>query len=361
MPVSPDTGEGGGAGAGEPLAAVLSRRIAATGPVSVHDYMEAANRAYYAGGTAIGAAGDFVTAPEVSQMFGEMAGLWLADLWLRAGSPGDAIYAELGPGRGTLAADALRAAGQFGLKPPVHLVETSPRFRAAQSELLPGARFHDSATWLPAAPTLLVANEFFDALPIRQAILTYAGWRERVVVRGEMGRFAALAGTQAVQPPVPARLACPPGSIFEWRPAATATMMKLTHQVVRHGGALLVIDYGQDGPRTGDTLQAVERHRRADPFAEPGTRDLTAHVDFAALAEAARGAGGAVSGPVGQGDWLCRLGIDARLDALAHANPERATGLRADRNRLVDPDQMGELFRVMAVTAPGWPLPEGFA
>ena len=328
--------------------------------MSVAQYMGLANAHYYATRDPLGAGGDFVTAPEISQMFGELIGLWLADLWARAGKP-DAAYAELGPGRGTLAADALRAMRKAGLTPPVHLIETSPVLRAAQSERLPAAHWHDESGALPDhAPLLLVANEFFDALPVRQLVRTGAGWRERMVGWDEAG-FAPAAGEMPVDAIVPTRLRdADEGSVVESSPASSAIVGDLARRLVVQGGAAVVIDYGYQGPAIGDTLQAVQGHAFADPFAAPGTRDLTAHVDFAALAEAARAQDATVFGPVAQGEWLERIGIGPRAEALARAAPSRAAEIAAARARLTAPAAMGQLFQVLALVAPGWPVPEGF-
>jgi SAM-dependent MidA family methyltransferase len=329
--------------------------------MSVAQYMGLVNAHYYAARDPLGAAGDFVTAPEISQMFGELIGLWLSDLWSRAGKP-DAAYAELGPGRGTLAADALRAMRTAGLTPSVHLVETSPVLRTAQRERLPTAHWHDDAGTLPEqAPVLVVANEFFDALPVRQLIRTGAGWRERMVGCGETG-FVPVAGDVPMDMIVPDRLrGAAEGSVVESSPASAAIAGDLARRLAAQGGAAVLIDYGYEGPAIGDTLQAVHDHAFADPFTAPGTRDLTAHVDFAALAEAARGQGVSVFGPIAQGDWLERIGIGARTDALARAAPSRAAEIAAARARLTAPAAMGQLFQVLALIAPGWPIPEGFA
>ena len=329
--------------------------------MTVTDYMAAANAHYYATRDPLGAAGDFTTAPEISQMFGEMVGIWIADLWLRAGSPAFR-YAELGPGRGTLAADALRAMARFGCTPlGVHLVETSPTLRAAQLALLPTAQHHDHVADLPHTDAaIIVANEFFDALPIHQYVKTADGWRERVV-RQRDGKLVPLPGDLPADDAVPAALRQrSEGAIVETAPISAAIMQECAFRIARQGGAMLTIDYGYRGPAAGDTLQAVKAHAFADPFVDPGEVDLTAHVDFTALANAAKRAGVRIMGPVGQGAWLQALGIDARAQALARAAPGRADELAAQRDRLVKPDAMGELFKVMAIHAPGWPHPEGF-
>ena len=338
------------------LADALRERIAAEGPISVADYMEAANTAYYAGRDPLGAAGDFITAPEISQMFGELIGLWLADLWLRAGKPGGVHYAELGPGRGTLAADALRAMRGIGLQPPVELVETSPALKDEQRQRIAAARWHDYVDGLPTqGPLLIVANEFFDALPVHQFVRDGDGWRELVVATEDEGfrREAGPAATESLPSAVD-------GAIVERSPASLAVAATLARRLAAQGGAALFIDYGHERHGLGDTLQAVSDHAYADPWDAPGTRDLTAHVDFETLAEAARADGVRVHGPIGQGAFLRAMGIDLRSAQLAKAAPERTEEIVAARERLTAPGQMGRLFKVLALVAPRWPDPEGF-
>jgi NADH dehydrogenase [ubiquinone] 1 alpha subcomplex assembly factor 7 len=346
---------------GPPTPAQLIGDIAAARATTVADYMAAANSHYYATRDPLGAAGDFTTAPEISQMFGEMIGVWIADLWGRAGSPAF-HYVELGPGRGTLAADALRAMARFQCVPVnTHFVETSPTLRAAQLARIPAAIHHDVIDDVPDdGPAIIVANEFFDALPVHQYVRTKDGWRERMVERqGE--RLVPVPGEPPADDLVPAALRnAAEGSIVETAPVSAAIMQRCAFRIARQGGAMLVIDYGYCGPAAGDTLQAVKAHRFADPFADPGEVDLTTHVDFAALADAARSGGAAVSAVATQGDWLQRLGIDARLQSLAAAAPDRAKELQGQRDRLVTANAMGELFKVMAITAAGWPTPAGF-
>jgi SAM-dependent MidA family methyltransferase len=345
-----------------PLADRLRRLIAAQGPIPVSDYMALANSHYYATRDPLGAAGDFVTAPEISQMFGELIGLALADSWARAGRPHGVRFVELGPGRGTLAADALRAMRAAGLEPPVHFVETSPVLRAAQAERVPNAAWHHDLDDLPEdGPVLAVANEFFDALPVRQLIATATGWRERLVaVNGDRFVPAAGAPVPATAVPEPVR-AAPPGTVLETSPASLAYARRLAGRINMHGGAGLIVDYGHDRLCAGETLQAVRMHEYADPWIEPGEADLTSHVDFESLAGAAAEAGLQVHGPVAQGVWLARLGIDARAQALAKSAPERGQEVAAATDRLVSPEQMGRLFRVMGLSAPGWPALEGFS
>ncbi|MDH7639834.1 SAM-dependent methyltransferase [Sphingomonas sp. MAHUQ-71] len=319
--------------------------------------MALANAHYYATRDPLGAAGDFTTAPEISQMFGELIGLWAADLWLRAGRP-EAAWVELGPGRGTLSADALRAMGKAGLAPPVQLVETSPVLREAQARTIPGATHHESIATLPTdRPLIVVANEFFDALPIHQIVRTDAGWRERMVDHdGE--RFVATVGEQRFDAVVPDVLR--DGDVIETSPASVAILRDLAARIVAQGGALLAIDYGYEGPLAGNTLQALRHHRFADPFEAPGEQDLTAHVDFAALAEAARAEGAVAHQPTTQGALLEALGIQARATSLARAAPSRQGEIETAWRRLCAPDAMGTLFKALAITAPGWPVPGGF-
>jgi SAM-dependent MidA family methyltransferase len=322
------------------LAEQLCERIRAEGPMTVEAYMAACNAHYYASRDPLGAAGDFITAPEISQTFGELVGACLADCWRRAGSPADAVYAELGPGRGTLAADALRAMGKAGFGYVVHLVETSAALRQAQAQRVAGANWHEEISDLPPVPILLVANEFLDALPIRQWT---GGEERRVVLAGDRLLFT----TQ--------------GEIQEDSPAREAAVAALAQHLAMHGGVALIVDYGHALSAPGDTLQAVRGHRFADPLADPGEQDLTAHVDFEAVARAAIGAGGVVSGPVGQGDWLRRLGINERARSLIASNPDKRHDIEREIQRLCAGDEMGELFKVMAIRAADWPEPAGFA
>jgi SAM-dependent MidA family methyltransferase len=339
----------------------IAQLIEAEGPISIERFMNEANKHYYATRDAIGAAGDFITAPEVSQMFGEIVGLALADVWQRAGRPSDAVLVELGPGRGTLADDMLRAMKVAGLEPELHFIETSPLLREKQADLHPHAIWHDTIQTLPTdRPLLIVANEFFDALPVHQLVMTFSGWRERVVRIG-MDGFEAAPGESTRYGEVPMHLRhVDPGGIIESCPAARKLMRALARRLHDQGGAMLVIDYGYDGGAHGDTLQAVHAHAYADPFAKPGVSDLTAHVDFSALAGSARAAGTHVAGPVEQGQWLISLGLSDRAAVLARNAPRRADEIAAAYRRLTHPEEMGELFKVMAVTGRRWPEPGGF-
>ena len=301
--------------------------------------MEACNTYYYATRDPLGAAGDFVTAPEVSQMFGELVGAALADCWKRAGAPA-AIYAELGPGRGTLAADALRVLRSSGFAGEVHFVETSPVLREAQKRAAPNAHWHDSIAELPERPLLLVANEFLDALPIREFV---AGIERRVTVVG-----GGLAFDRD-------------GEIVEVSPARDDAVSAIAAHLVKNGGIALLIDYGHERTAPGDTLQAVSLHRFASVLEAPGERDLTSHVDFEAVAASASKAGAKVSPLVTQGDWLQRLGIDARAQALSRANPDRLEEFNEAIQRLCGAKEMGALFKVIALHAVDWPQPAGFA
>ena len=317
----------------------LRERIRAEGPITVEAYMEACNSYYYATRDPLGAAGDFTTAPEISQMFGELVGACLADSWTRAGKPSHAVYAELGPGRGTLAADALRVLRRAGFEGGVHMVETSPLLKAAQVEAAGAAEWHETIESLPDVPLLVAANEFFDALPIRQ----HVGGVER--------RVAVAAGGLAFDRD---------GEIVETSPAREESVKALAAKLAAAGGVALIVDYGHEASGPGDTLQAVRHHRFAPVLADPGEQDLTAHVDFAALATAASEAGAVVTPLVEQGEWLNRLGLQARAYALAAAHPERAAEIEAACHRLSNPDQMGRLFRVLGVHSREWPRPAGF-
>jgi len=349
-----------------PLGAKLASQIAATGPMSLGDYMAAClmhpEHGYYATRDPFGTAGDFTTAPEISQMFGELLGLALAQSWLDQGAPVPFVLAELGPGRGTLMADVLRATRAvpgFHDALRLHLVETSPALRAAQAATIgrDDITWHDSVETLPRRPLFLVANEVFDALPIRQFQRVGAGWRERVV--GLDGDSLALGlGPASARPELDHRLIdTRDGDIVETCAPAQTIASGLGARIAQAGGAALIVDYG-DWRSHGDTFQAVAGHAPADPFAAPGEADLTAHVDFEALAHAAAPATHSRLCP--QGTFLARLGIGARAEALARglSGSARDSHMAAFR-RLTEADEMGTLFQVLGLYPPGAAPPPG--
>ena len=347
---------------GEPLSAIFARLIANTGPISMMHYMGESNARYYASRDPLGAGGDFITAPEISQMFGELVGLWLADIWIRAGREEPVHYVELGPGRGTLARDALRAGKRYGFEPRVHFVETSPELKDIQLAAVPHAQWHDDLSSIPPyGPVLVVANEFLDALPVRQLVMTPDGWRERMVGLGPEGRLIPVAGRQPMDAAVPeARRNAAEGTIIETCPGAAAVVYEVAGRLADQGGAALFIDYGHAEPRDGSTLQALRDHLMVDPFAMPGEADLTAHVDFATLAPIAQSRGCRWLGTTTQGRWLRELGIETRAESLAAFAPQHASAIHAAKARLIGEGQMGALFKVMGLTAPEWPDGAGF-
>lgn len=349
------------------LAALIKARITATGPMTLADYMADCllhpDHGYYATRDPFGAAGDFTTAPEISQMFGEVLGLCLAQAWLDQGRPTPFTLAELGPGRGTLMADILRATRAlpgFHAAARVTLVEASATLRGIQRQTLSDhpAHWAGSTEDLPEAPLFLIANEFFDALPIRQFTRQGAGWAETVVGLAE-GRLALGRTAPAPLAGLHHRLAdTPEGGIVEICPAATPIMARIGGLIARHGGAGLIVDYG-DWRARGDTFQALRDHRFTDPLAEPGRADLTAHVDFEALAQAAAPA--RASRMLEQGLLLNRLGIAARAARLAQSlsGPALQSHLAA-HHRLTDAREMGSLFKALAIHPPTLPPPPGF-
>ncbi len=345
----------------EPLTAIFQRLIGHMGPISVAHYMAEANARYYNTRDPFGEGGDFITAPEISQMFGELIGLWLADVWIRAGREEPVHYVELGPGRGTLARDALNAAKRYGLTPKVHFVETSTTLKDVQLVAVPNAMWHNDLSTIPAyGPVLVVANEFLDALPVRQMVMTEDGWRERMVSVQD-GRFIPVVGRMPMDVAVPeSRRVAPIGTIIETCPGAAATVYEVAGRLNEQGGAALFIDYGSDMLRDGSTLQAVRAHRKVDPFANPGESDLTAHVDFATLAPIVLSRGCRWIGTVPQGRWLRALGIEARAEALSTFAPEHRGALHAAMERLIGEGQMGALFKVFGMAAPTWPDGAGF-
>jgi NADH dehydrogenase [ubiquinone] 1 alpha subcomplex assembly factor 7 len=355
------------------LAARIARHIRRHGPISVAAFMAMAlhdpQAGYYVWHDPLGRAGDFITAPEISQIFGELIGLWCADQWQHIGRPDPIILAELGPGRGTLMADLLRAAASvpaFRRALRLYLVEASPMLRAEQQRRLAAAEPHfvDSVEALPPGPLLLVANEFLDALPIRQLVRGHSEWAERLVGVDTEERLAFVEGPEspALSLLVPATLrGSPSGRIVEICPAAAALTAALGERFSASPGAALLIDYGYFLSRPGPTLSALRQHQPVGVLNNPGDADLSAHVDFAAVAEAALAAGAAVWGPMPQGRFLAALGAEARLAALsARASSEQQALLESGLRRLIDPAEMGTLFKAMAVTSPSLPAPAGF-
>ncbi len=350
-----------------PLEADVRRLIKLAGPMPISEFMSLClghpQHGYYITHDPIGAAGDFTTAPEISQMFGELIGLWAAAAWRHMGSPADVRLIELGPGRGTMMADMLRAANvmrEFRKVIAVHLVETSPTLVARQKQALANPDvsivWHDSLADVPEGPAIIVANEFFDALPINQAIKQADGWHERVVGVDDEGKLAfALASDplkffeQTLPPQV--RMA-EVGSIYEWR--ADTTALEVGRRVVHGGGAALIVDYGHLDSMVGDTFQALRGQRKADPLLAPGLADLTAHVDFQAIGSIADSIGARVHGPLDQATFLRRLGIEQRAANLqAVAPPEKVKAIDVALARLTagGPTGMGTLFKVMGLSA----------
>lgn len=327
-------------------------------------FMARANAAYYATHDPFR---DFTTSPEITQVFGEILGLWAAVVWQQIGAPAPVLLVEAGPGRGTLMADALRAirrvAPAFADAIGLHLIETSPRLRTIQMERFPEATWHNSLDTVPEAPCVLLANEFLDALPIRQFVHQRDTWTERFVAAGEFVElptplpppFAGL-DREADQ----GRWEGAP-QVHELNETALALARSLSHRLTTHPGAALFLDYGPEHSAPGDSLQALRAGQPAAPLAAPGTADLTAHVDFAAFAKAAHGAGAATYGPIPQGVFLTRLGLFQRTDRLARTLPaERAATMIEAARRLAEPNRMGRLFKALALGARNAPVPPGF-
>jgi len=360
----------------QPLEMEIRRRIQAAGPMPLAEFMTLCltDRAhgYYVTRDPLGERGDFVTSPEISQMFGELIGLWMAAVWKQMGEPPNLRVIELGPGRGTMMADALRAAKvmpAFRDALVLHLVEVSPALQAAQEktlEQLPVPMFwHAALKDVPKGPAIIVANEFFDALPVHQAVKGGRGWHERLI---EIDAVGNLAFTLAPEPlahferllPEAVR-AAPEGSVFEWR--STAVAMEMGRRLASDGGAALVIDYGHAQSAAGETLQSVGRHAYVDPLTAPGSIDLTAHVDFETLAKAAEAMGAVSYGPIEQSEFLRRLGIETRAANLkANATPAAAADIDAALARLTGHGRtgMGTLFKAVAFAHPKLGTPPGF-
>ena len=343
------------------------------GPIGVDRFMALAlghpTLGYYVTRDPLGAAGDFTTAPETSQMFGELVGAWAAAVWDAMGRPPAVRVVELGPGRGTLLKDALRVAARvpgFAAALDLHLVETSPVLREAQRGALAGSgrplAWHADLAAVPPGPAIVLANEFFDALPVRHYVRAPGGWHERLVgLQGD-----ALAFGLAPDPEPAITLKAPDGAVLEVGLVAQGIARELATRLVREGGAALVIDYGYAKPAFAETLQAVRRHGFTDPLAAPGEADLSAQVDFGGLRRAAEAAGAAVHGPVPQGAFLRALGIAQRAEALrARATPGQAESIAAALERLTGAGTlqrrgMGEIFKALCIAAPALPVPPGF-
>jgi len=370
----------------------LGREIAAIieheGPITLERYMalclQHPRHGYYMTRDPFGAGGDFITAPEISQMFGEMLGVWIGEAWTAAGKPADTRLVELGPGRGVLMSDVLRVgrvAPGFLEAISVDLVETSPILRDLQERTLEGSpasiNWRANFSEIPRAPLFILANEFFDALPARHFVkvangsphrgqpLSGAlyGWRERLIGLNAAGELA-FGLAPHIETGLPS--APPPGSIIEINVVAQRLMSEIARRIVVEGGALLLVDYGYTQTTLGESLQGVARHAYVDPLAAPGEADLTTHVDFAALARAAREKGAKVQGPVTQGDFLTQLGIERRAETLRRkATAQQLADIDSALERLVgvgDPrEHMGEVFKAMAVLHPDMPDMPGFA
>ncbi|MFQ5623360.1 MAG: class I SAM-dependent methyltransferase [Paracoccaceae bacterium] len=346
---------------------ILKRQIRQSGALSVAEYMALClshpRHGYYMKRDPFGEAGDFITAPEISQMFGEMLGLWMARAWMDQGAPGRFLLAEIGPGRGTLMADMLRATSGvagFHEAAEIWLVETSPTLAGAQKAALRerDAHWAGDLSGLPEAPLFLVANEFFDALPVRQFVKDRTRWRERTV--GLHGERLVFGLSPAFGMPILDRRypTARDGDLVEYSPAGEAVASEIGRRI-HAGGAALVIDYG-DWNGYGDTFQAVRRHEKTDPLAAPGDADLTAHVNFSALAAALRPA--TVHAMTTQGRFLETLGMTERANSLAAtADPRDAETIARQHRRLTHPDEMGNLFKVIAATTKGAPPPPGFS
>lgn len=344
-----------------PLFAAIRDEILASGPIGLDRYMTLCLGhpvyGYYRTRDPLGASGDFITAPEISQMFGELIGIWIAATWGAMGAPPDLALVELGPGRGTLMQDALRALSRAAptLRPALHLVETSPVLREAQATRLAAAAptWHDSIDTLPRAPTLVIANEFFDALPVRQFQRTARGWFERLVGLAPDG--TALAFGLAAEPDIRITATGPDGVLMTLPSAALEIVRSLARRLVADRGAALIIDYGHVRSGFGDSLQAMRGHGFVPPLATPGEADLTTHVDFSALGRAARAEGATLHGPADQRDVLAALGLRERAERLGRdASPAQRDAITAAVARLTDPSRrgMGSLFKAMAFSHP---------
>ncbi len=349
----------------------IAELIAAEGPLSIAQYMNLCqfdpSGGSYAARQTIGR--DFITSPEISQTFGEMLGLWVVQTWHDQGRPKDPRLCELGPGRGTLMADAVRAitaaAPQFLMDAEISLVEASPTLTAAQQEKLKNSNanfewYEHFDERLTDRPLFLIANEFFDCLPVHQFAKTERGWCERMIAIKDGTLAFALSPMPTTLVP-PDRAAAPEGGVYEVAPSAIALGEEIARAVASHGGGAVIVDYGYDGPDFGETLQVIADGRYVDVLADPGEADISAHVDFPALAKAAEDGGAAVYGPVTQCNFLADLGIGPRAEHLMISNPQKAQDIAAAVDRLVNPATMGALFKVLAIVPRVAPQPPGFA
>lgn len=358
-----------------PLEDRLIQLIKLKGPITVADYMADAlghpHDGYYMSQEAIGAEGDFTTAPEISQVFGELIGLWLIEAWRSLGSPKDFNLIELGPGRGVLMADILRAARlrpEFMRAAQLWLLETSGRLRHEQQKTLRKCELKpfwaDEFADIPAAPSLIVANEFFDCLPIRQFQRIENGWRERLVGLSKDETELEFVLGKTPPPPdfeLPSLTESAEDDIFEISFATRQFTAELCKMLTEHGGAALIIDYGHMASGLGDTLQAVRKHAYWPPLKSPGRADITAHVDFEAISHAAIDAGAVSYGPVSQGGFLENLGLTIRVEMLCKGkDAEQAEKIRLGAHRISAPNEMGEIFKVLCIASPNMPAPAGF-
>jgi len=358
------------------LEEILIERIISNGPLSVAEYMEQAlahpEHGYYMRRDPFGVNGDFITAPEISQMFGELLGLWAGVSWMMAGSPSSVNLVELGPGRGTLMADMMRAAPLvegFSEAIVVHMVETSPILRTIQEETLKKVPLCETPFWHKAladvneGPSIIIANEFFDSLPIEQYFRAGNYWCPRVVdVKPDSDGLCFVLLPPFNEPEMPPGLVnIESDVIVEVCPTALDITADISQRIAEYGGAALFIDYGHSQSTAGETLQALKDHKYHDPLIDPGEADLTAHVDFAALSQRVFASGARAIGPVAQGDFLGALGINERADILLReANAKQAEDINSALRRLIDVEEMGKLFKVMAVVQQGAPIPPGF-
>ena len=352
---------------------ILKRRIQDQGPLTVAEYMDAAlyhpEFGYYVSARPIGAAGDFITAPEISQMFGELIGLWSIQAWRDMGAPAHVQWIELGPGRGTLMQDALRAARQdheFLAAVEICLVEKNAHLKDNQSQALSpfrAVKWFDDFAEIPEAPFVLIANEFFDCLPIHQFVFEHGTWRERLIGLDTSGQLAFLTGGKSIDAAEIANRSVSPqeGDILETNPTSQSIVTQIADRLQNAAGRALIIDYGHEGAQFGDTLQALSRHRFAEALRSPGKSDLTAHVDFAALAKTAEDANAVVHGPAEQGVFLSALGLEMRAKSLkSKATQSQALEISEAADRLTNPSRMGRLFKALCLSSPQLPAPPGF-